>query len=158
MKNFLSYFHNDFLHFFWALPVLVQSQPSRTHHPPGPRGLPIIGNLHQLHSSILNLQPWKFSKIYDYIPFLRWIDKFTRLLARLEKTFKAFDLFLLEVIVEHLNSNRLKKENEEKEDKVDVLHELKRQDLMSIDLTNDHIKAIILVCAHAFPFFHSVLS
>ncbi|TKY63307.1 cytochrome P450 family 71 protein [Spatholobus suberectus] len=80
--------------------------------------------------------------VSDYIPSLGWIDKLTGLLARLEKTFKALDVFFQEVIDEHLDPNRVKQNDEE--DIVEVLVELKKQGRLSIDLTNDQIKAIIL--------------
>ena len=40
-------------------------------NPPGPKGLPIIGNLHQLDNSVLHLQLWDFSKIYGPLFSLR---------------------------------------------------------------------------------------
>jgi len=89
--------------------------------------------------------------VSDYIPFLGWIDKLTGLFGRLENTFKALDVFFQEVIDDHLDPNRVK-QNEEDEDIVDVLLELKKQGHLSIDLTHDQIKAIILVCFHAFLF------
>ncbi|XP_045799128.1 cytochrome P450 83B1-like [Trifolium pratense] len=81
--------------------------------------------------------------VSDYIPFLGWIDKLTGLVARVDNTFKALDEFFEEVLKEHLDPNNRKKEEEEK-DIVDVLLELKKKGRLSIDLTNDHIKAVIM--------------
>jgi cytochrome P450 len=83
--------------------------------------------------------------VSDYIPFMGWIDKLTGLVDRVDNTFKALDGFFEEVLKEHLNPNNEKKEEEEK-DIVDVLLELKKKGRLSIDLTNDHIKAVIMVC------------
>jgi cytochrome P450 len=44
--------------------VFFQKHRNITHHPPGPKGLPIIGNLHQLDISNLYFQFSQFSKIY----------------------------------------------------------------------------------------------
>ncbi|CAJ1949736.1 unnamed protein product [Sphenostylis stenocarpa] len=79
--------------------------------------------------------------ISDYIPFFGWIDKLTGLRARLEQNFKDLDQFYQEVIDEHMDPNRKTPENE---GIVDVLLQLKKQRMFSIDLTNDHIKAVLM--------------
>ncbi|CAL0328141.1 unnamed protein product [Lupinus luteus] len=81
--------------------------------------------------------------VSDYIPFMGWVDKFTGSLTRLENIFKELDVFFQEVVDEHLDPNR-ERGTKEEEDIVDVLLELKKEGHLSIDLTNDHIKAIIM--------------
>ena len=91
--------------------------------------------------------------VTDYIPFLGWIDRLRGLHARLQRNFKELDKFYHEVINEHMDSNR---KNSKEEDILDVLLQLKQQHSFSIDLTYDHIKAVLLVWTlfplH-FPFF-----
>lgn len=94
--------------------------------------------------------------VSDYIPFMGWIDKLTGSIARVDNTFKSLDAFFEQVLKEHLNPNNSKKEEQEK-DIVDVLLELKNQGHLSIDLTNDHIKAVLMVCFHDFHFFLSLI-
>lgn len=81
--------------------------------------------------------------VSDYIPFTGWIDKLTGLNARLDKNFKEMDQFYQDVIDEHMDPNRQKPEEE---DIVDVLLRLKKQDTLSIDLTTNHIKGILMEC------------
>ncbi|MFQ6646670.1 hypothetical protein Gotur_019814 [Gossypium turneri] len=49
----------------------------------------------------------------DYFPFMGWADRFMGFLNRLETTFKEFDTFFQELIDEHLDSNKLKSEQED---------------------------------------------
>ncbi|GMJ05448.1 RED ELONGATED 1, SUPERROOT 2, ALTERED TRYPTOPHAN REGULATION 4, RUNT 1, cytochrome P450, family 83 [Hibiscus trionum] len=77
----------------------------------------------------------------DYFPFLSWVDRFTGLHNRLEKTFKELDMFYQELIDEHLDPNRLKPE---KEDIIDVLLQIWKDRDFPFDLTIDHIKAILM--------------
>ncbi|XP_027188289.1 6,7,8-trihydroxycoumarin synthase-like [Cicer arietinum] len=80
--------------------------------------------------------------VSDYIPFMGWIDKLKGSVSRVNNTFKDLDVFFEEVLKEHLNPNNMKKEEEK--DIVDVLLELKKLGSFSIDLTNDHIKAVLM--------------
>ncbi|XLU46305.1 hypothetical protein S245_041119 [Arachis hypogaea] len=52
-----------FIFFFFQ----KQTHNKKKDFPPGPRGLPIIGNLHQLDNSSLYLQLFEFSKKYGPI-------------------------------------------------------------------------------------------
>ncbi|KAG5053863.1 hypothetical protein JHK85_006373 [Glycine max] len=79
--------------------------------------------------------------VSDYIPFTGWIDKLKGLHARLERNFKEFDKFYQEVIDEHMDPNR---QQMEEHDMVDVLLQLKNDRSLSIDLTYDHIKGVLM--------------
>ncbi|KAK7395638.1 hypothetical protein VNO78_16202 [Psophocarpus tetragonolobus] len=81
--------------------------------------------------------------VADFIPVLGWIDRAVGKVSRLEKTFLALDEFFQEVVDDHLDPHRVK-QNEDDEDIVDVLLQLKKQGQLSIDLTNDQIKAVIM--------------
>ena len=79
----------------------------------------------------------------DYFPFMGWwVDKFTGMIGRLEKSFKELDLFYQEIIDDHLD---LRRPEQEQEDIIDVLLGVKRKRLFSVDLTWDHIKAVLMV-------------
>ncbi|MBA0784593.1 hypothetical protein Gotri_027416, partial [Gossypium trilobum] len=77
----------------------------------------------------------------DYFPYMGWLDRFTGLLDRLEKTFKELDTFYQQLIDEHLDPNRLKPQQE---DILDVLLQTWKDHDFSFDLTIDQIKAILM--------------
>ncbi|XP_055813952.1 5-OH-xanthotoxin synthase-like [Solanum dulcamara] len=79
--------------------------------------------------------------VSDFFPYLRWIDKFTGLTDRLEKNFKDLDEFYEELIEQHLNPNRPKSMEG---DILDLLLQLKKDELTPIDLTLEDIKAIVM--------------
>ncbi|MBA0836883.1 hypothetical protein Goarm_009073 [Gossypium armourianum] len=78
---------------------------------------------------------------FDYFSFASWVDRFTGLLCRLEKTFKQLDSFYQELIDEHLDPNRLKPEEE---DIIDELLQLREDRDFPFNLNIDHIKAILM--------------
>ncbi|KAL0337144.1 UNVERIFIED_CONTAM: cytochrome [Sesamum calycinum] len=77
----------------------------------------------------------------DYIPSLSWVDKLTGMISRLEKICKDLDEFYQELIDDHLDPNRPKPANP---DILDLLIQLKEENLCSIELTWNHIKAILM--------------
>ncbi|KAL3655319.1 hypothetical protein CASFOL_001105 [Castilleja foliolosa] len=80
--------------------------------------------------------------VSDYFPGLGWIDKISGMSARLEKIFKELDEFYEEVIEEHLDySNRPKSMDG---DILDVMLGVRRDGSSTIDLTMDHVKALLM--------------
>ncbi|XP_010670999.1 6,7,8-trihydroxycoumarin synthase [Beta vulgaris subsp. vulgaris] len=78
--------------------------------------------------------------ISDYFPYFGWLDKLTGQFSRLEKTCKDLDDFYEEIINDHLEPN---KSNSEREDIVDVLLQLMKD--RSLELTLDHVKAVLMI-------------
>lgn len=83
----------------------------------------------------------------DYFPVIGWmVDKLiTGMISRLEKNFKEMDSFYQQIIDEHLNPKKPKQEQEQEEYIIDVLLKIKNEKLYSVDLTWDHIKAVLMV-------------
>ncbi|TXG52113.1 hypothetical protein EZV62_021282 [Acer yangbiense] len=77
----------------------------------------------------------------DYFPLMGWVDRLMGKISCLEKNFKKFDTFYQELIVEHLNSNRRKADHE---DIIDVLLQVQKECGSEIDITPDHIKAVLM--------------
>lgn len=80
----------------------------------------------------------------DYIPMFGWMDKINGSIDKVERTCKNMDLFLQELIDEHVDPKR-EKEFEEEDDVLDVLIKIKEEKSSSIDFTWDHIKALLMV-------------
>ncbi|XP_052181447.1 6,7,8-trihydroxycoumarin synthase-like [Diospyros lotus] len=77
----------------------------------------------------------------DYFPCMSWVDKLTGRSFRLERTFRALDGFFQEVIDEHLDEKSRKIGTK---DIIDVLLQLNNDGLSAIDLSMDHIKAVLM--------------
>ncbi|XP_010272814.1 PREDICTED: cytochrome P450 71A1-like [Nelumbo nucifera] len=77
----------------------------------------------------------------NYFPSLGWIlDTLTGFNSRLERIFQGFDSFFRQVIEEHLDPKRLK---HDRGDITDLLLQMHKDHTSEIDLTLDHIKAVM---------------
>ncbi|XP_052207760.1 cytochrome P450 71B10-like isoform X2 [Diospyros lotus] len=147
--------------------LLKQSKKSAK-FPPGPRKLPIIGNLHQL-GEIPHYSLWKLSHKYGPIMLLQLgrvptlvvstpelakqvlrthdLDCCTRPLSRgqrklkVDKTFRNLDAFFEAALEAHLDPAWRPKQHE---DIIDVMLGLAKDRTTVIHLTKDHMKAILL--------------
>ncbi|XP_044511471.1 cytochrome P450 83B1-like [Mangifera indica] len=78
----------------------------------------------------------------DYFPFIgSWVDKLIGMVNRLENNFKEFDKFYQELIEGHLDPNKPKND---REDIIDVLLQVRKECGFKVDLTSDHIKAVLM--------------
>ncbi|KAI3983106.1 hypothetical protein MKX01_035387 [Papaver californicum] len=79
----------------------------------------------------------------DFFPKVGWIvDRITGSHGIIEKCFHDLDEFYQQMIDEHLDPKRIKPDHD---DIIDVLLKLEKDQTSSIRLTNDHIKAILMV-------------
>ncbi|KAI3447311.1 hypothetical protein Pfo_003976 [Paulownia fortunei] len=77
----------------------------------------------------------------DYLPSFSWVDKLSGMIARLDKISKDLDEFYQELIDERLDPSRPKSVNP---NILDLLIQLKEEKSCSIDLTWNHVKAILM--------------
>ncbi|CAN1163437.1 Cytochrome P450 83B1 [Linum perenne] len=84
-----------------------------------------------------------FTSFYfsDYFPLLGFIDKLSGLRNRLDKNFKEWDAFYQDMIDEHLHPNRAKPDED---DILDVLLRILKDKSSKVQLTLNHIKAILM--------------
>nr|GLL17723.1 cytochrome P450 83B1-like [Ipomoea trifida] len=80
--------------------------------------------------------------VADFFPSFGWIiDKLTGKVARLETVFKGLDSFYQELIDKHLHPNR---PNSMEGDIIDILLGLMEENSSLVNLTWDHIKAVLM--------------
>lgn len=90
----------------------------------------------------------------DYFPYLEWMDDLTGLTAKSERISSEVDAFLDEVIEDHLvmvNDDDDDDDKSDNKDFVDILLHLQLNGMLDIDLTQDNLKAILLVLLSFSP-------
>lgn len=88
----------------------------------------------------------------NYFPFLRWVDVVTGLMGSLKESFNEFDSFLERVIEEHKKAAESNDQDHEQADKdfVDILLRLQKDGMLDVELTQENIKAILVVKSLTF--------
>ncbi|XP_073035942.1 cytochrome P450 71A8-like [Primulina eburnea] len=88
-------------------------------------------------------------RIGEFIPFLAWIDRISGFDAQVDSVAKEFDDFLEMVIQEHMNTGQDKgdavvKEEKSRENFVDILLKIYKDNVTGVYIDRDNIKGIIL--------------
>ncbi|PWA55972.1 cytochrome P450 [Artemisia annua] len=78
----------------------------------------------------------------SYIPSLSWVDRLTGLMGSAEKVTKEFDEFLEDIIEEHAKGEL--ERNDERQDFIDILLNVQKDNTAGFTLKRDTIKAVIL--------------
>nr|GFA75164.1 cytochrome P450 71A1-like [Tanacetum cinerariifolium] len=82
--------------------------------------------------------------LWPGLPFASFIDRLTGKTNRLEKCFQDLDSFYQSLIDERLSAQNAKSHNQEDQDIMDILLQLKKDQVSNpIELTNNHIKAML---------------
>ncbi|KAH7528374.1 hypothetical protein FEM48_Zijuj05G0065700 [Ziziphus jujuba var. spinosa] len=90
-------------------------------------------------------------KFGDYFPYLRWMDVVTGMASSLKATFRELDLLLEKIIEDHKAALSGKDEqSSDHKDIVDILLQLQKDGVHDVELTNDNIKAILMVSLFSF--------
>lgn len=86
----------------------------------------------------------------DFVPWLGWVDWVSGLDAKVDRVSKQLDEFLEGVVEEHMANQDIQKQgkvlqNDSKEDFVDILLRIQKENSNGISIDRDSIKAILLV-------------
>ncbi|GLT97597.1 hypothetical protein SLE2022_151540 [Rubroshorea leprosula] len=79
--------------------------------------------------------------VSDYFPSMRWVDRLTGMLSRLENVFKELDAFYQQLINDHLDPKRQKPDQE---DIIDVFLKIMKDPQSTLHISFDHIKAVLM--------------
>ncbi|KAK9088011.1 hypothetical protein Syun_030405 [Stephania yunnanensis] len=82
--------------------------------------------------------------IGDFFPCLRWMDVLTGLIGRLKRTTQQLDVLFDGIIDDHLKKGEIQNSLDNKQDFVDLLLHVQREKKLSIDISKDSIKAIMM--------------
>jgi cytochrome P450 len=83
--------------------------------------------------------------IGDFFPSMEFIHSLTGMKSRLQNVFQRFDKLFDQLLTEHQNPEREKKEHK---DLIDILLDMQKNDSDEMPLTTDNVKALIMVSVH----------